>query len=625
MWSAFLQQVPAYPNKSCSFTGGYVHKAVEDAEASSAMIDLTYQLLLNQHEYLNAVGANEAAIVMADGLKIGLDASLFLIDIFKLFSPDAPEGLQIPQSWIDKGFDRSALEGLIGDLKQVFEGPLQVSVRECYEALMRGDWQVAEDSMKNIRQWQGETSLHLIERIITEKMPNFPGSQGFFKNQILSKFKKAYNLINDFTKWYDNQSTKFTDEEKGVLSQIGKWWSLYNAYQEAVKKHNQNLNELAKKADQCLKEHSQTLTYNAPPQPPGMIILNRPPGVTGVGSFDPNEKYTVGAGSEGYITGDATIEYVIMFENKATATAAAQQVTVTDDLDPNLDLTTLEVGPIGFNEVEIDVPVGLQYFEKEGVIVATDPNPVKIHVQFNSSTRRITWLIESVDATTGGLPEDPLSGFLPPNDAEHRGEGYVSFRIRAKENIPTGSVLLNKANIVFDVNEPILTPEVTNTIDLDAPVSGIEDLPAETTGRTVVIQPVGSDEGGSGIGVHNIYVSDNGGPYQFWRSTSESTVEFTGKCGHTYMFYNVATDLVGNVGDTPAAPQAVTKIVGIPGDMNEDMIVELADAVLGMQVIVRKTSADQDDNVLCGDATSDGKIGLGDMIYILQHVSGFRE
>jgi hypothetical protein len=66
-------------------------------------------------------------------------------------------------------------------------------------------------------------------------------------------------------------------------------------------------------------------------------------------------------------------------------------------------------------------------------------------------------------------PDDPLAGFLPPNDDSGRGEGHVSFSIRPRADLLDGTVISNQANIVFDHNAPIATNIVTNTIDARPP------------------------------------------------------------------------------------------------------------------------------------------------------------
>lgn len=69
----------------------------------------------------------------------------------------------------------------------------------------------------------------------------------------------------------------------------------------------------------------------------------------------------------------------------------------------------------------------------------------------------------------------------------------------------------------------------------------------------------GSDSTGSGIATYDIYVSRDGGAYTpYLRNTTETSTTYTGTAGHTYRFYSIATDNVGNVQDTPSAAQAST-------------------------------------------------------------------
>jgi hypothetical protein len=82
----------------------------------------------------------------------------------------------------------------------------------------------------------------------------------------------------------------------------------------------------------------------------------------------------------------------------------------------------------------------------------------------------------SLDPATGGLVADPIAGFLPPNDATHRGEGWLTFAVRPKPGLAAGTEIRNRARIVFDVNAPIDTNETLNTIDADAPTALLAGL-----------------------------------------------------------------------------------------------------------------------------------------------------
>jgi hypothetical protein len=72
-------------------------------------------------------------------------------------------------------------------------------------------------------------------------------------------------------------------------------------------------------------------------------------------------------------------------------------------------------------------------------------------------------------------------------------------------------------------------------------------------------------DSGSGVGTYTIYVSDNGGGFTAWQTATTSTsAQYTGVDGHTYSFYSIATDLVGNVEAAKVAGEASTMLVVAP-------------------------------------------------------------
>jgi hypothetical protein len=280
-------------------------------------------------------------------------------------------------------------------------------------------------------------------------------------------------------------------------------------------------------------------------------------------SKDPNEKTTAGFGDRGFFDADAAAIYTVYFENQPTATAPAQKVVVTDTLSDNLDWSTFELIEIAFSNVRVAVPDGLQAYATQ-VSVGTDPNPVKVDVALDSDSGVITWTMTTIDPITGQLTEDPISGFLPPNDATHRGEGHVAFTIRPKTGLLTGTQITNQASIVFDTNAPIDTNAVLNTIDAGLPTSQVNPLSTETVGTAFLVSWTGQDDAsGSGIGFYDVYVSDNGSPYTLWQpGTPDTSATFTiGQHGHTYAFYSVATDNVGHREPAPAAADTQTTVV----------------------------------------------------------------
>ena len=267
-----------------------------------------------------------------------------------------------------------------------------------------------------------------------------------------------------------------------------------------------------------------------------------------VGSRDPNDKVGVGAGLDGFVAAAGGLLYTVRFENVSTATAAAQEVVVTDQLDADLDWATLELRSMEINSVKWNFPAGLRSYTGE-FHVPSDPNPVTVKITFDMAIGLLTWRFTSIDPVTGLLVEDPLAGFLPPNDATHRGEGYVTYTIRPKPGLPNGTELRNQASIVFDVNDPIVTPTVLNTIDSNAPSSKVAPLPGASASNFTVHWAGSDNSNGSGLANYMVYVSDDaGGSWRLWlTNTPETEAIFTGQPGKYYSFYSVATDNVGNL------------------------------------------------------------------------------
>jgi RHS repeat-associated protein len=296
------------------------------------------------------------------------------------------------------------------------------------------------------------------------------------------------------------------------------------------------------------------------------VVTGAPSGTastTQVAPSDPN--FIAGPGGFGagnFVVGDATYPYVIGFENKPSASAPAQQVVITETLDPNLDLGSFRLGDFGFGDVIVHVPDGRQVFGTRIDARATRGVFVDVNAGLNVETRVVTWTFTSIDPKTLDLPSDPSVGFLPPDNAAQQGEGFVTYTIRPKAGDPTGTQINAKASVVFDTNAPVLTNSFLNTIDAGAPTSSVNPLPAITTTPSFTVSWSGSDDpGGSGIASFDVFVSDNGGPFTpFLTATPATSTTFNGVDGHTYGFSSVATDNVGNREAQPTAAQATTKV-----------------------------------------------------------------
>ena len=310
-------------------------------------------------------------------------------------------------------------------------------------------------------------------------------------------------------------------------------------------------------------------------------VPTTPVPVTPGKASDPNEMDgTAGFGDPRFVPGSTRLDYTIHFENVPTASLPAQEVVVTDQLDPNLDWSTVALQSIQFNGVSL-TPTGDPQIFSATTSVASDPNPVLVTAHLDATTGVLTWDLKSIDPTTAQLVADPLAGFLPADDAAGRGEGSVSFSVQPRAGLVSGTAIANQARIVFDVNSPIDTNRFVNTIDAGSPTATVAALPGTTPATTFTVSWSGQDDArGSGIGYFNLYVSDNHASFVPWlMGTAQTSASFTGQNGHTYEFFAGALDNVGHVQATSATAQATTTVSASPP------FAHLADPAAGSTVI----------------------------------------
>jgi len=282
-----------------------------------------------------------------------------------------------------------------------------------------------------------------------------------------------------------------------------------------------------------------------------------------VASFDPNDKVgSQGTGEEHFLYGKEPLRYSVLFENLETATAPAQEVIITDQLDVvNMDLNTLSLGPIAFGDNQVIPPSGLSNFATDVDLRPDNNLIVRITVSLNTNTGLLIWRFTSIDPATGDFPEDPLAGFLPPNINPPEGDGSVLFTVMPKEGLPTGTEIRNRASIVFDVNPPIETPEWLNTLDNTKPTSQVLPLALTQSSTDFLVEWSGVDEG-AGIRDYTVFVSEDGEDFiPFVERTPDTSAMFSGEPGITYEFFSIATDLAGNVETKEPIAEAVTTIL----------------------------------------------------------------
>jgi hypothetical protein len=279
-------------------------------------------------------------------------------------------------------------------------------------------------------------------------------------------------------------------------------------------------------------------------------------------SRDPNEKSgSQGVGAARYLSTSEPLRYVIQFENMSAATAPAQEVVISDQLNPSLvDLDTLSLSSVSFGDRLIDLPPNNGDFTSDVDLRPEQNLLVRIQATLNRQTGLLTWRFSSLDPDSGMPPEDPLAGFLPPNHNPPEGEGSVLFTIAPRTGLASGTEIRNAASIVFDLNSPIDTPFWKNTLDGTAPTSSVVALPSLASRNQFNVQWSGADQH-AGIRSYTVYVSRDGGPFTVWlENVSQTSGMYAAEYGHTYGFYSVAEDAVGNREQPPSSPDAFTRV-----------------------------------------------------------------
>ena len=210
-----------------------------------------------------------------------------------------------------------------------------------------------------------------------------------------------------------------------------------------------------------------------------------------VNSWDPNEMAgPLGFGdpaTQRFVRPGEWMDYIVYFENKSNATAAAQEVFVDADLSPLLDWTTFELGEEVFNN---QTESGLLGQNSGTLTVPQNDSPYQVRIQFNLNPTNgaARWYLRSYDpsqSANGYWPEEVTAGFLPPNDDTFRGEGHLAYRIKVRDDAPPGALIQAAAEIIFDQNAMIPTdPSWWNTV-ADTNAAGAIQLSGDLAFRYV--------------------------------------------------------------------------------------------------------------------------------------------
>jgi len=284
-------------------------------------------------------------------------------------------------------------------------------------------------------------------------------------------------------------------------------------------------------------------------------------------SFDPNDKIgQYGSNEQHFINGEKELRYTIYFENIDSATAPASEVFIADNIDTStLQLETIKFTGFGFGDKQYRfvIPISDTSFTYD-INLNPDKNIIlRVTGKVDYSQNQVNWSFRSFDPSTMDLTEDIDLGFLPPNVSSPEGEGFVTFTIEPKSNLPHLTEINNGASIVFDNNLPIITPTWKNIVDKVSPESHVIPFLTIQTDTLFNVTWTGNDTE-AGVAFYDIYYSVNGNnSYELWRRGNSTNTEanFTGVNGNSYCFYSVAHDFVGNIENTPVQPDACTQVI----------------------------------------------------------------
>lgn len=247
-----------------------------------------------------------------------------------------------------------------------------------------------------------------------------------------------------------------------------------------------------------------------------------------VSSVDPNEiTGPLGVGENNYIGETKQMEYTIRFENEADATAPAYRVRISNELDPNIfDVNSVKFG-------------------------TTSHEGAKYNWKMKREGNLLTWDIEGID--------------LVPNVNAPEGEGYVTYTVNLLPELADGTVISNKASIIFDENTPIETNTYINTLDLTAPTTTM--LAAEMKNDSTLTVTCSSIDIASGVAMYELYGSFDEGDYiylgKYYSDAMECQINASkwAECTSA-RFYAIAIDAVGNKETSAPTPTEIV-VTGI--------------------------------------------------------------
>lgn len=360
----------------------------------------------------------------------------------------------------------------------------------------------------------------------------------------------------------------------------------------------------------CRKKWTETKP-NCPPNPKKGGGSSSP-----VNSYDPNDiyGYRSESGSKAIKKDWTDVYYTIEFENDtAFATASAQDVYLTDTLDSRyFDLKSFAPTSLKIGDKKVELS------GEPNFVTTVDMRPkinaiAQVECKYDEQRGIAKWHFTSLDPMTMEHVTVPMDGFLPVNNSEGDGQGEVSFNVRLKTGLADGDQIPNCASIVFDMNEPIITPTWVNVVDAIAPISSV----TETVMKNDTIMTISFDgtDNYSGVWKYDLYVQAGVGSswFKLAENLTDSLYDYRVYDGIDYGFCVIATDSAGNV-EQKELIREWPPLDYLPGDANGDGCISVVDLTMVTNAILRKE--DEGFNAKAADLNMDGQISITDATMI---------
>ncbi len=235
-------------------------------------------------------------------------------------------------------------------------------------------------------------------------------------------------------------------------------------------------------------------------------------------------------------SGAASPNYAIT-EVAGSLTVVAQAVVITIAAPPGSAQTAVN-SPVDSATVTFSQAIDTTTFSASDIALTRDGQPVALAG------------VPTIRPVSPGSKTYIVAGLAPSTVAE----GFYSLTIGTAGLADTHGFAVSGST------------RITWLMDVTAPTSSVQPLPAFESSYTFAVTARGSDPlssdgmAGSGVASEILYASDNGAPFVAFATVTPSSTSayFTGQAGHTYYFRSVAEDAAGNVEAKPVTIEAST-------------------------------------------------------------------